>query len=96
METTLRNSHKNLLSSLLISSFLLLHTYLVEVGTLMNVLHCDTSPPLHIGATRIVDFPSGTSSAEFLIAIISQEKPRHLPFHWDLGFMLGLEEELLW
>jgi hypothetical protein len=27
-----------------------------------------TRPPLHIGASRIIDFPSGTSSAEFLIA----------------------------
>ncbi len=34
----------------------------------MNAFSCDTRPPLHIGASRIVDFPSGTSSAEFLIA----------------------------
>lgn len=34
----------------------------------MNGSNCDTRPPLHIGASRIVDFPSGTSSAEFLIA----------------------------
>jgi len=34
----------------------------------MNGSNGDTRPPLHIGASRIVDFPSGTSSAEFLIA----------------------------
>ena len=28
----------------------------------------DTSPPLHIGATRIVGYPSGSPSGEFLIA----------------------------
>jgi hypothetical protein len=28
----------------------------------------DTRPPLHIGASRIVEYPSGSSSAEFLIA----------------------------
>jgi hypothetical protein len=45
-----------------------LHTYLVDIWPLMNGSNGDTRPPLHIGASRIVDFPSGTSSAEFLIA----------------------------
>ena len=40
----------------------------------MNCLHCDTSPSLHIEAARIVGFPSGTPSAEFLIANFAFEQ----------------------
>ena len=45
------------------------HTYLLESWPLMNGFACDTKPPLHIGALRIVDLSSGTSSGEFLIAL---------------------------
>jgi hypothetical protein len=65
-----------------------LHTYLVDIWPLMNGSNGNTRPPLHIGVSRIVDFPSGTSSAEFLIASL-------------LGFLFietwpcaALEEEL--
>jgi hypothetical protein len=55
---------------------LLLHTYLLEAMALTNAYCCDTSPSLHIEAARIVGFPSGTPSGEFLIAL-----PLGHPFH---------------
>jgi len=69
---------------------LLLHTYLVDIWPLMNGLDGNTRPPLHIGASRIIDFPSGTSSAEFLIAsrlVLST-------FHCDHCFAQCHEEEI--
>ncbi|PMD61746.1 uncharacterized protein K444DRAFT_611989 [Hyaloscypha bicolor E] len=42
---------------------------LLTLGRSSLALNGDTSPPLHIGATRIVEYPSGSSSAEFLIAL---------------------------
>ena len=56
--------------------------------SLKNDLHGSTRPPLHSGASRTVQYPSGSWSAEFLIAF-----PREKPFHWDLDFVSGLEEE---
>ena len=67
-----------------------LHTYLVDIWPLMNGSNGNTRPPLHIGASRIVDFPSGTSSAEFLIAsrlVLST-------FHCDHCFAQCHEEEI--
>ena len=49
------------------------HTYLLESWPLMNGFACDTKPPLHIGALRIVISPSGAISGEFLIALSSEE-----------------------
>jgi hypothetical protein len=60
-----------------------LHTYLVDIWPLMNGSNGNTRPPLHIGVSRIVDFPSGTSSAEFLIASL-----------WDFSLRCGLELSL--
>ncbi|RKF81189.1 hypothetical protein GcC1_c13478o13 [Golovinomyces cichoracearum] len=57
--------------------FFLLHTYLLDTVALNNASSGDSRPPLHIGASRIVDFPSGTSSGEFLMA------PKHT-FHYHL------------
>ena len=65
------------------------HTYLLEDELLMNSFVCDTKPPLHIGALRIVISPSGAISGEFLIAISYRE---HLFIGiWAVG--LDLEEE---
>ena len=38
---------------------------------LTNAYCCDTSPSLHIEAARIVGFPPGTPSAQFLIAYLA-------------------------
>ena len=44
------------------------HTYLVDIWPLKNGSDGSTRPPLHIGASRTAEYPSGSSSAEFLIA----------------------------
>ncbi len=59
--------------------FFSLHTYLVGVEALKNAFNYGTRPPLHIGASRIVEYPSGSSPAEFLIAYNS-----FMEFHFSL------------
>ena len=68
-------------------SFLPLHTYLVDVQVLTNTLNGDTRPPLHIGASRIVECPSGLSPGEFLIAFLRET------FSLRTWLVPGLEEE---
>lgn len=48
----------------------LLHTYLVEAIEIKNSVCYDSSPALHIAATRVIGYVSASPSAKFLLAAL--------------------------
>lgn len=66
--------------------FFLLHTYLLDSSLAHELGAGSTRPSLHIEASRTVEYPSGSSSGEFLIALLPV---RRIFFHrgcsacWD-------------
>ena len=66
---------------------LLLHTYLLEILLAHELENHNTRPSLHIEASRVVQFPSGTWLGEFLIA--NHYACVYTFFHWDLKLRAG-------
>ena len=50
----------------------LLHTYLVGTWAITKAFGYNLSPALHIAEAKVIELPSGTSSAQFLMVFLTQ------------------------
>ena len=50
-----------------------LHTYLVGLWAIIKAFEYDLSPALHSAAAKVIELPSGTSSAQFLLVFLTSE-----------------------
>ena len=53
------------------------HTYLVGATVIKKTVCYDSSPALHIAEARVIELPSGTSLAQFLMALRHQDACFH-------------------
>ena len=81
-----------IISASISNSSFSLHTYLVRREAITKAFSYDLSPALHIAEAKVIELPSGTSFAQFLMVFLTSEA--FSSFHQSCRFTRWLGEEI--